>query len=101
MTDILISDRSSVIPLFFLTGKPIIYCPVETDYGSLFKAIMPGLYIARNENELNYQLKMLLDRKDILRARRMEIIEEHFYQHRQASERIIRKIKADTRKSHQ
>lgn len=94
-TDILISDRSSVIPMFFLTGKPIIYCPIETDYGSLFSLILPGLYIANTQKELLAILNLLFKKEDPLKDVRKEIIMAHFAQHVNATDSIINIIKLD------
>ena len=57
-TDVMISDRSSVIPMFFMTGKPVIYCPIECEYGSLFSTILPGLYIANSWEVLEKYITM-------------------------------------------
>lgn len=94
-TDILISDRSSIIPLFFLTGRPIIYCPIETDYSSLYLTIMPGLYIAENQEELDAILRMLLNGEDPLLEKRKEIIENRLGNNMNATENIIKTILED------
>lgn len=94
-TDILISDRSSVIPMFFLTGKPIIYCPIETEYSWLFSTILPGLYVADSWEELNALLDQLLRGDDPLRPVRERIIQEYFLYHAHATERILTTILAD------
>lgn len=94
-TDILISDRSSVIPLFFMTGKPIIYCPIETDYSTLYLTILPALYIANDENELNQLLEMLLNGVDPLKKKRKEIIESYFSNNHNATQNIVNMIVTD------
>ncbi len=98
-TDVLISDRSSVIPMFFLTGKPIIYCPIDCEYGSLFSTIIPGLYIANTWEELSGYIKMLSDHNDPLYSVRKKIIEEHFLYNSSATENIINAIVDDFEKS--
>ena len=99
-TDILISDRSSVIPMFFLTGKPIIYCPIETEYSWLFSTILPGLYVADSWEELNALLDRLLRGDDPLRPVRERIIQENFLYHAHATERILTTILADVEQAH-
>lgn len=94
-TDILISDVSSLVPMFFLTGKPVIYCPFETEYVSLYESVLPGVYKVWNEGELLSTLDMLLRGEDPLRDKRMEIIRNKFEQHRSATETIVSAIKED------
>lgn len=94
--DILVSDRSSVIPMFFMTGKPIIYCPIKSDYSSLFSTVLPGLYVVNDEREMLEVLDMLLRGKDPLRSARKRIITEEFMQHCKATEAIINLIKQDS-----
>lgn len=97
-TDVMISDRSSVIPMFFLTRKPIIYCPMDMDvseYGDLFSSLLPGLYIANDWNELEHWIKMLMSKNDPLADVRSQIIEKKFSNHYSATEKIINTIKSD------
>lgn len=94
-TDILISDRSSVIPMFFMTGKPVIYCPIKSDYGYLFQTILPGLYIASTWEEMKSILDNLTAGCDNLREVRMGIIQEHFLANRNASRKIVDAIYND------
>lgn len=98
-TDIMIADRSSVIPMFFLTGKPIIYCPIECEYGSLFNALLPGLYIANNWNELEKYILMLSKQEDPLLVIRKKIIAKYFSSNKKATENIVNAIKKDYNKS--
>ncbi len=97
-TDVMISDRSSVIPMFFLTRKPIIYCPMDNDSsecGALFSSIIPGLYIANNWKELDHWIKMLRSRIDPLSVVRNKIIEEHFSYNYSATDNILKTLKKD------
>ena len=94
-TDILISDRSSVIPIFFMTGKPIIYCPIESDYGDLFQTILPGLYIANTWKDMENVLNNLTIGNDELKEVRERIIQEHFLSNMKASEKIVDAIYKD------
>ena len=98
-TDVLISDKSSVIPMFFLTRKPIIYCPIECEYGSLFSTILPGLYIANTWKELSELIKMLLEHNDPLCSVRKKIIEEYFAYNSSATAKIVNAIINDFEES--
>ena len=96
--DVLISDISSVIPMFFLTGKPIIYCPKYKDfcgYSSLFSSVLPGVYIANNWKELEDCIKMLMAQKDVLADVREQIAEYQFAYNNSATENIIKTIKSN------
>lgn len=94
-TSILISDLSSVIPLFFITGKPIIYCPVKCDYSAILRAIMPGLYIADSWDKVNDYVDMLLSGKDPLKEKRESIIRSYFRHTKGSTERIVNRIAED------
>ena len=96
-TDILIADRSSIIPLFFLTGRPVIYCATETDYSALYLTILPGLYIANSQEELDKYLESLLQGIDPLKEKRREIIEKNFGNNKTATANIISAIIEDAR----
>ena len=94
-TDILISDNSSVIPMFFMTGKPIIYCEFAIEYSSLFATVLPGLYIARNWDDVEKYLNQLLQHDDPLITVRQQIIEENFSMHNNATKHIVETIISD------
>lgn len=94
-TDILISDNSSIIPMFFMTGKPVIYCEFAIDFGSLFRTVMPGMYIARNWQDVKKYLDQLLAHEDPLLNVRKEIINKHFNMHDHAADHIIKTIMDD------
>lgn len=94
--DVMISDRSSVIPMFFLTGKPVIYCPIECEYGSLFSAILPGLYLANDWSELEKYIRMLSAHEDPLLETRQKIIAEYFGSNQSATDNIVQAIKKES-----
>lgn len=94
-TDIMISDRSSVISLFFITGKPIIYCEFcSGEYSELFKKILPGLYIVNSQKELSLAINNLINGIDPLGSVRNSII-KGFEQHKLATINIVNFIKND------
>ena len=57
--------------------------------------LLPGLYVAQSWEELKAHLDMLLSGEDPLREKRREIIEKSFSQNRNATEKIVEKIRAD------
>lgn len=96
-TDILVSDLSSVIAIFFLSSKPVILCPMDDftseAYSTLLTSILPGLYIAHTWKELEYYLHMLKDKKeDPLLEIRKKIIQDCFAVNRNATNNIIEYI---------
>ena len=94
-TDILISDISSVIPMYFLTGKPIIYCPRNIEYSWLFETIIPGLYIAENEEKLKIYLEKLTKGEDELKEIRQSILEMFSKLNENATNKIVNAIYYD------
>ena len=76
-TDILITDFSSSIITYFLSGRPIIYC---ADYNFVmidtFRDIIQSTYIARNWNETLKILNDLINGHDPKYDERRKIIEK-------------------------
>lgn len=79
--DCLITDTSSVVPEFFLTGKPIIYChkPGSKNSFARNKGYTDGFYWVENWNELKDTLDMLRHGSDPLLERRQLLIKNEFY----------------------
>lgn len=73
-SDILISDTSSMMVEFLISGKPIIYTHREDLFNELGHEIAAGMYWARNEKELRMHLDALLGGEDPLRSVRAEIL---------------------------
>ena len=89
-TDILITDYSSIILEFFLSGKPVIYCAkTNISLSEVYKQIFQGFYIAENWEEVETTVRKLLKGEDELKAIRMNIIEDIKKQHIGATDRII------------
>ena len=82
--------------MFFLTGKPVIYCPIECEYSSLFGAILPGLYLANDWSELEKYIRMLSAHEDPLLEKRQKIITEYFGSNQSATDNIVQAIKNDS-----
>ena len=89
-TDILITDYSSVILEFFLSGKPVIYCTkTNISFDENYKKMIQGCYIAENWEQIEITVQKLLNGEDNLKAARMSIIEDIKKQHLGATERIV------------
>lgn len=72
-SDILVTDYSSVMIEYFLTGKPIIYCDTGAVLNPIVKEMCNGFYIANNWNEVEMLIKQLKEGNDPLGELRKEI----------------------------
>ena len=77
--DCLVSDYSSVVPEFFLTGKPIIYCINDNAIYNIEGEITKGFYMVHNWNELEKTLSNLKDGIDPLKEIRENLIKTEFF----------------------
>lgn len=94
-TDILISDTSSIVLMFFLTNKPIIFCKFNSaDYSELFKKILPGMYLVNTQEELKKTINNLIKGIDPKKNIRDSIINEFSY-HKSATYNIVEFIEKD------
>lgn len=94
-TDILITDFSTIIGTFFLTGRPIIYCYNGIDFNEPYRDMAQFMYIAKNWNEVLGYLDQLEKGNDYLREGRLEFIKNRFDFDRDAAKRIVDAIKLD------
>lgn len=78
-SDILISDISSMLLEFLVTGKPIIYTHRVDTFNDLGRKLSEGFYWVENSTELQETLDMLMSGKDPLKFKREELIREHIY----------------------
>lgn len=90
--DVLITDVSSIIPLYFLTGKPIIYCESGYNLFGYNKMAEPGLYKADSWEEVEKYLEMLLSGEDPLKDERRRIIPKMYEPNKGAAEKIVQYI---------
>lgn len=96
--DILISDRSSIIPMFFMTEKPVIYCPFGEDYVDMFDLVLSGCYWVNDWNELESTVSMLLRGEDPLKDKRLAILKDLKLKYNRSTEAIVEHIYTDSRK---
>lgn len=95
-SDCLITDISSIIPEYFLTGKPIIYCNKTKMFNDFGNIISQGFYWVENWNELESTLDMLRSGNDPLKEKRQELIKSEFYIPKEGSGYLIKEaIKND------
>lgn len=77
-SDVLITDESSIMPEYFLTGKPIIFTYKETHLNDFATKLSEGFYWAKNWEEVEKYLKMLQQGQDELLEKRLKLIEGEF-----------------------
>lgn len=78
-SDILISDYSSLLIEYFITGKPIIYTHRKNEFNDYALALSKGMYWVRNIEELQETIMMLIKGDDPLLNKRKELIKLLFF----------------------
>jgi len=96
-SDVLVSDFSSIIVEYFVTGKPLIYCDRGgAQLDSFATRMSEGFYHAGNWHEVEAIIMELRDGKDRLYEKRQELIKQLFGDNiTGASERIVKSIVED------
>lgn len=79
-SSVLVSDISSFMPEYFITGKPVVYCPADSNLTLAGNSIelIEGCYIAHDKEELFGILEQLQRGEDPLRKKREELIPKLF-----------------------
>ena len=94
--DIFLTDYSSIMIEFFLTGRPVIYC--EFSYAvplPEFEEMFAAMYIARSWEEVERYLDDLIAGNDPLFEKRQEIAKQIYEQHIGAAEKIVDRVIKD------
>lgn len=78
-SDILVSDMSSMMAEYFLTGKPIIYTHRENSFNDFGQRLSEGFYWANDEQELDRILDELIRGIDPLKEKRARLTRELFH----------------------
>lgn len=77
-SDVLITDFSSVLIEYFLTGKPIIYCDMGAELNESVAEIMDAMYVVKTWEEVERTLEKLIIGVDPLKNIRKEMITKVF-----------------------
>ena len=77
-SDILLTDISSIIIEYFITGMPIVYCETGAKSDEFFDEILSVLYRVNDWQEAETTLDMLLAGQDPLKEKRMKKVEQLF-----------------------
>ena len=90
-TDILITDFSSVLMPYFLTGKPIIYCARidNVNFTESFKRIIECSYVAKSWQDVMKYVSMLVKGEDPLKEKRFETARNMARQNKNSTKRIL------------
>lgn len=91
-SDVLITDISSILAEYFLTGKPIIYCHKKDCFNNFSRKLSKGFYRIHNWEELKQTLDMLKSGNDPLKEKRQEIIKSEFYIPQQGAGYTIKEL---------
>lgn len=91
-SDIMITDISSIVAEYFLTGKPIIYCHKKDCFNDFSRKIAEGFYWVKNWEELENTINMLKLNIDPLKGKRQEIIKNEFYIPKQGAGYTIKEL---------
>ena len=94
-TDILITDYSSIVIQFFVTGRPIIFCESDIVLNDDFNMLSEGMYVVHNKAELIAAVQKLSNGEDPLCIKRQKIIAKLLEEHKDATNKIIEAIYKD------
>lgn len=94
-SDVLVTDFSSVIMEYYLTGKPIVYCPTGMKINPFFKDILSVNYVANNWNEVCHILDRLKSGQDELKEARQRKVEQFIGDYKNISKRFADAIYDD------
>lgn len=78
-SDVLVADESSIMPEYFLTGKPIIFTYKQTNLNDFATKLSEGFYWAKNMEEVIAHIENLKKGIDPLKDKRKELINTEFY----------------------
>ena len=74
-SDILITDNSGVVPEYFITSKPIIYCHSDIFvYTESFTTVIQSCYQAHNSEDIENYFNLLICDVDSMKDKRIESI---------------------------
>jgi len=79
-SSVLVSDVSGMVPEYFFTGKPLIFCAtnMELTLAPYIRRLLEGCYVVNNQEELFQTLRDLKNGQDPLAEKRKQIALELF-----------------------
>lgn len=97
-TDVLITDYSSIMVMFFLTGRPMIFCHSNLELNTMYKKMLEGIYVAKNWSDIEKYMECIKNGNDYLKEKREEIIRTEFANIKGSTDNIIKYIIEDYNK---
>lgn len=94
-TDILLADYSSIIIMYFLSGRPIIYCNCDIEMNGVFAELREVMYIAEKWDDVLKHIENLKKGIDPLKEKRLGIVARECAKHSGSAKRIADRIVAD------
>lgn len=91
-SDVLVSDISSMLLEYFVTGKPIIYTHRVDVFNEFGTKLSAGFYWVKNVKELNEVLEMLISGSDPLKEKREALIKSLIFMPVDGSGSLIKNI---------
>lgn len=81
-SDVLIADFSGIVPEYFCTGKPIIYCHSDNEfrYTDTIKKMINCCYEAHNSDDILKYLNGLLTDMDTMKEQRIQCFNKIFFE---------------------
>ena len=94
-TDLLLADYSSIIIMYFLSGRPIVYFDCGIEMNGIYAEMREGMYIAKTWEEAKAYINDLKNGIDPLKEKRLEIAGREAALHQDASKKIVDRIIQD------
>ena len=94
-SSVLISDYSSLVFEYFITGKPIIFCSYNVDFNIIGEQIKNKFYSVHNDIELINRLNRIILGEDENKEERLKFIKDNFYIEGNAGQRIVQELLKD------
>ena len=90
-SDVLVTDFSSIIAEYFITGKPIVYCSNDADlkYTEDMLKMLECCYVVDNEEDMFKCILEIRNGNDYLKEKRKTTSDEIFGKIEQSSKRIV------------
>ena len=100
-TDLVIADYSSIIVMYFLSGRPIIYCDGNLKLSGVYEQLYDAMYIAKSWDDVKELTEKLLNGIDPLRDKRNKISAQIADKHKNSAKKIVDRICEDYRNQNQ
>ncbi|MBQ7707170.1 MAG: CDP-glycerol glycerophosphotransferase family protein [Lachnospiraceae bacterium] len=75
--DILVTDLSSIMWLFFFMGKPVIYCPCDYPLSDEVNKLIDAMYVAKNVEDIRTYIKEIISGNDYKKLDRQKFVDAY------------------------